>query len=70
MSDYPNKPGQVVGGEFEQIDENGYRISRATVEWYGFDNATANQASLDQLKAVLRQVGNWNEVKYGAPKKG
>ena len=55
--------GETVRATAEQHNEKGEVISRATIEWYGFDNAGGNQASMDLVMGVFQTADGWRKAK-------
>ena len=55
--------GETVRATAEQHNAAGEVISRATVEWYGFDNAGGNVASMDLIMGVFQTADGWRKQK-------
>lgn len=60
-----NKPGETIKIAYEQIDSDGKRIANISCEWFGFDNADANAASMQLVQAVFTTADGWREAKAG-----
>lgn len=58
-----NRKGDVVKISGEQLDENGERMMRLSAEWYGFDNASANAATMDLVAGVMEKADGWRQLK-------
>ena len=61
-----NKPGEVLTQHMDQFDESGLRISSVHIEWYGLDNATANDCQLSIMERLTALVREWDQKKYKA----
>lgn len=59
------KSGDVIRVVAEQDDANGDLLSRVTVEWFGFENAAANAATMQLVEVVAKTADGWRIEKAG-----
>jgi hypothetical protein len=57
------RPGETVRFVLDGLDSAGALMSRTTVEWYGLENAAANQMQFDIVAKLIEVVAGWDAIK-------